>query len=405
MASEYLIELPKRHPGQVEVNNLPGRFRTINCGRRFGKTIEGVLELCEAALHANKRLAGRDYDRVAWFAPNHKYSREPWEMVVNILKPVISQMNSNERYIKLINGVRIDFWSLDDPDSARGFQYGFVVVDEAAKVAKLEQAWMFTIIPTLLIPQGHALLLSTPRGRDYWYYLCQKHLTDPEWSHMNASSYQNPYIQPEDIEGMKADMTPRAFSQEVMAEFLDNSGGVFQGIENCIKAGMCNQQPQPGTRYTMGVDFGRVEDYTVITIFNDEAEQVYHERIRQLDWTLILDRVVAVQKQYNAELWYDAQGLGQPMNDLLTERGARKLHPYTMSNQSKMELVTNLAIKMANGDIALQDIREQTDELISFEYFVTPSGNVTAKAASGHDDCVIALALAVWPRRVIHDVY
>ena len=403
--TEYLVELPARHPGQQKVLELGGRFRTINCGRRFGKTVEGVIELCEAAVKCHPHMQGKEYDRVAWFAPNHKYSREPWEMVHQYLASVIVQSNSNDKFVRLVNGVRMDFWSLDDPDSARGFQYGFAVVDEAAKVAKLEQALQYTILPTLLIPQGHLLLLSTPRGRDYWYYLCNRHHEDPNWSHMVAATGDNPYVNPDDIEGMKRDMTPRAFKQEVMAEFLDNSGGVFRGIEECIVKGMTSEPPMVGNRYYMGVDLGRVEDYTVIVILDENLKQVYHERIKDLDWNLILERIVSVQRDYNAECHFDATGLGQPVNDVLARMGAHKLRPFVITHKSKMELITNLALKLSNAEISLQDIKVQTDELEAFEYFVTPSGNVTARAASGHDDCVIALALAAWPKRTVYDVY
>ena len=43
---------------------------------------------------------------------------------------------------------------------------------------------------------------------------------------------------------------------------------------------------------------------------------------------------------------------------------------------------------------------EGIDELESFEYSVTDSGNVRTSAPSGqHDDCVVALALAAWELR------
>ena len=51
---------------------------------------------------------------------------------------------------------------------------------------------------------------------------------------------------------------------------------------------------------------------------------------------------------------------------------------------------------------------EGIDELESFEYSVTDSGNVKTGAPGGcHDDCCIALALAVWhpgQRREVKDV-
>jgi hypothetical protein len=43
------------------------------------------------------------------------------------------------------------------------------------------------------------------------------------------------------------------------------------------------------------------------------------------------------------------------------------------------------------------DIPAQTNELLAFEYQLTPSRNVRMAAPEGaHDDCCIALALAAW---------
>jgi hypothetical protein len=40
------------------------------------------------------------------------------------------------------------------------------------------------------------------------------------------------------------------------------------------------------------------------------------------------------------------------------------------------------------------------DELEAFEYMMTEHGNIRmAAAGSGHDDCVISLALALWENR------
>ncbi len=71
-----------------------------------------------------------------------------------------------------------------------------------------------------------------------------------------------------------------------------------------------------------------------------------------------------------------------------------------MGQASKAALVNNLSLMFEQRQIVLPRPElwpEGIDELEAFEYSVTDSGNVRTSAPSGiHDDCVIALALAVW---------
>ena len=68
--------------------------------------------------------------------------------------------------MELLGGGVIEMWSLDSPDSGRGRAYGAVVIDEAAMIPNLEQAWQ-AIRPMLTDLQGEAYFLSTPKGMNY----------------------------------------------------------------------------------------------------------------------------------------------------------------------------------------------------------------------------------------------
>ena len=109
--------------------------------------------------------------RVAWFAPNYRLVSEVWRELQSLLKPVLVSVNQQERRLELIGGGTIEIWSLDSPDSGRGRGYTLVVIDEAAMVANLEQAWQSTIRPMLSDRQGEAWFLSTPKGMNYFKML------------------------------------------------------------------------------------------------------------------------------------------------------------------------------------------------------------------------------------------
>jgi hypothetical protein len=74
-----------------------------------------------------------------------------------------------------------------------------------------------------------------------------------------------------------------------------------------------------------------------------------------------------------------------------------------LTARSKSALIDNLALMLEQRLVTLPRPElwpEGIDELEAFEYSVTENGHVRTGAPSGlHDDCVIALGLAVWMRR------
>src|SRR4029077_13895049 len=76
---------------------------------------------------------------------------------------------SNELIIQLKNGAAIEFYSGVNPDAMAVEGVDYVVVDEAALQA--EHVWNQTIRPALMDQQGSAMLISTPRGRNWFWKL------------------------------------------------------------------------------------------------------------------------------------------------------------------------------------------------------------------------------------------
>lgn len=75
--------------------------------------------------------------------------------------------SEQEKRLELIGGGVIEMWSLDTPDAARGRKYRAVAVDEAAMIAKLQNAWQNAIRPTLTDYRGEAWFLSTLKSMNY----------------------------------------------------------------------------------------------------------------------------------------------------------------------------------------------------------------------------------------------
>ena len=116
-------------------------------------------------------------------------------------------------------------WSLDDPDSGRGRKYKRVVVDECEKAKKLEQAWKGTIRALLTDYIGDAWFLSTPKsGSTYFKELHRQALSDKyshEWQSWTFTTYDNPHIDPNEVDAAAATLDPIYFRCEYLAEDVD----------------------------------------------------------------------------------------------------------------------------------------------------------------------------------------
>lgn len=385
------IVLPKPHSGQAEVYRSTAQYRVLSCGRRWGKT---NLMQTEAVRRAIKRA-----QPVGWFAPNYKYLGEPYRELCLKLTPIIVAKN-HERFITLANGVRIDFWTLEDENSGRGFKYGLAIVDEAGMVKNLGERFDNAIQPTLTDLDGDAIFGGTPKGRNYFFTLFMRGIEGiPGWESFQKPTSTNPFLPPAryDPEILLAQGYPeRSYQQEYLAEFLDDAGGVFIGVDAVIDKGRSqNEAPLPGVRYFCGIDLAQSQDFTVISIFDQGGRQVYFDRFQRLSWELTIQRLIIAISEYGATGFVDATGVGAPIYEALVAAGV-DIMPFQFTAQSKGGLIERAVATVQRKDIRLMDILIQTDELKAYEYEVTKSGNVRMNAPEGmHDDCVIAVALAI----------
>jgi phage FluMu gp28-like protein len=364
------------------------RFNVVACGRRFGKTLLGLDRLVEAA------LAGRP---VAWFSPTYRMMAEVWRDLRQTLAPVAERVNVQEHRLELLTGGVIDLWSLDTPDVARGRKYARVVVDEAAMVRDLAEAWEAVIRPTLADYRGDAWFLSTPRGLGYFWQMFARgeDPAQPDWVAWRMPTVANPFIPPDEVEAARDMLPERVFAQEFLAEFLEDQGSVFRNVAACVDPGRSAADPPIGhRRYVMGVDLARVSDFTVLAVLDESGRQVYFERFNQISWERQVGAIERAAREYRARVYLDSTGVGDPIFEALRKRGL-DVAGYQLTNASKEALIDALAMRLESGSLRLMDVPAQANELLAYQYELTPSRNVRMNAPPGmHDDCVIALALA-----------
>lgn len=338
-------------------------------------------------------LAGQP---VGWFAPTYKILADAWRELKADLAAATVDKSEQEKRLELITGGTLECWSLDSGAAGRSRKYALAIIDEAALVPDLETIYYEAIRPTLTDLSGRLLILSTPKGMNFFWRMFQRG-QDPlqsEYESWQMPSASNPYLPEGEVDAAQAEMPERAFRQEYLAEFLADAGGVFLGVEACI----ATEPFKPQGPFSMGVDLARKEDFTVLTVLDAFGRQCYFERFNQISWERQIAAIARVAAAFaGVTIWIDATGLGDPIFEVLRTRGMN-VQPYMFTASSKESLMENLAMLIEGQRVQLMNEPVQTSELQAFQYELTRTGRVRMSAPAGfHDDTVCALALAAWP--------
>lgn len=382
------------HKGQKIFHNSNSRFRVLDCGRRWGKTL---CSSQETIVHATKKP-----DMVCWIiAPVYSQSQVSWRMLRKILlpTPLVRKWHLSDNYVELINRSTIWIKSSDNYDNLRSEGLDLAVLDEAAMMQP--EVWTEVIRPALSDKKGKAIFISTPKGLNWFYSLYllgQDRKNNPDWESWKFPTITNPYIDPKEIEELKKSTPEHIFRQEFLAEFLTDSGEVFRRIENCfISSSISN--PKQGENYVMGVDLARYNDFTVLTIMDSNGNVVFFDRFTDTAWEVQQQRILAAARSYNASVIVDRTGIGQPIFESLSQENLNVIGYNISGNKEKNRLIENLILSIENQRVHWENSGELlnlTRELKFYSMERTKSGKIVYNAPKGdfHDDCVISLALA-----------
>ncbi len=220
------------HPAQKEVFDSKARFKVVCCGRRWGKTLMGILACIVVAAKGGN---------AQWIAPTFTVADLGWKPLKAMCKGIEGiDIAEGDRTITFPSGGTIQVKSGDRPDLLRGVSLDLVVFDECADIR--EEAWTEAIRPALADRRGKAIFIGTPRGKDNWFYgLFEKGLSPdfPSWTSWQMPTSSNPYIPVEEIEEARQDMHPILFGQEFLAEFVVTGGTVFHAewYRECLLQG------------------------------------------------------------------------------------------------------------------------------------------------------------------------
>lgn len=261
------------HPAQRQIVLDSHRFRILVCGRKFGKTTLAAEEIAGCALAKGDR-------RIMYISPTLEDSRRlMWDRLNKKLKNVIVKSNDTRLELKIRSqdGGTSDIFlsSWEKVQDHRGDEFDFIVPDETQDYREFWLNWQEALRPTLTPRKGSALFMGTPKGFNHLYDLFGMEAKDSDYKAFHFTSYDNPYVDPVEIEKAKLELTEDRFAQEYLADFRKTEGLVYKEFN---RDKHLYDTTDPNARIVEkigGIDFGFTNPCAVLTLLRDSDENIW----------------------------------------------------------------------------------------------------------------------------------
>lgn len=399
------------HPAQMEILRGIRRDTTLVAGRQFGKSVVlGADGAWYAATHANRQ--------VYCFGPTLDQARIIFNEMARHFKtaPLSALLDGKVRefpfpYFKLANGTEVHGRGANSPQYIRGHHAHRAYCDEAAFFK--EGVIGDVIEPMFLVtgkePDSALVLTSTPFGQGEFFEAVELAKRDPGRAAFHYTSYDNPHADTAFLDRQRARYGEDSlrWRTEYLGLFADSDLAVFpwpdvkwayehypheEGGKHLFPA-----PPARGHRYVQGVDLANRRDYFVAAVLDVTnpllAVHVHADRHQQKTYALYKELVRGNHAAFHgARTLIDATTLAESVVEDLADIGAEG-YAFTGS-AAKYAVVQELGRMFSEHRLALPYERALIDELRYFEYDITPAKVVRMEARRGHDDWVMALALA-----------
>ena len=339
-------------------------------------------------------------------SPSFKQAKTIYQTIVDAVGKtgVIKTKNKTDLIITLINGSTINFKSAEQREQLRGYTADFLCIDEAAFIS---DDVFYLVLPWCDAKKAPILMTSTPfmkGGFFYQYFNYGKdniHNTSTiDWADEIFKPSIEEILPPEKLEEYRSVLPKNVFLTEYLGEWLDDDGAVFVNIHNCLK----DNRIAPTDRLFVGLDWSNQgqNDDTVISIFNQDGQQVYLKYFNDLtplnQIQIIYNELEPLLPQISV-IASETNSLGTPYTDLLKNKSqfmAQKIRGFNTSNTSKNAVVAKMQVALEQENVTLLPDDKLKRQFGYFTAEFNPkTRNVSYNAPQGlHDDIVMATLLA-----------
>ena len=365
-----------------------GRDRTVLIISPSRRQSDLMFEKVRAFLHARVRLGGRE------------------------IRPLEGSVARESRdRVCLTNGSRLVALPCS-PERVRGFTAHMVIVDETAFVP--EELITSVLMPMLATTDGTLILLGTPWTRDHVFYRAFSGQL-PGWSIHHVPTTACPLVSRAFLAEQKASLTEAEFRREYLAELVEEGAHFFPSelVLKCVdpelrlaESAWELRAPSALLRGELyaGLDLGKLRDQSVLAVVEREPDG--HLVLRLLrafpigtPYSAVIASVLEAARELGiCLLAVDRFGPGEAVFERLKEGlGEGAVLGFKFTAQSKAELLSGLKMLMEQGLLRLPCYRPLLGQLMSITCELGPSGRLLLRhPPRGHDDMVMALALACW---------
>lgn len=302
------------HEAQNKIARSNARFRVINAGRRFGKTVLASEEIKGVALYKEAKIA--------YIAPTIQQARDiMWQQLKTELQPITIKANESRLELEVTNKdgkssfIQLKGW--EAIETLRGQSFDFLVLDEVASMRNFWVGWNEVLSPTLIDRRGSCMFISTPKGFNHFYDLYNMHEKDKNYESFHFTTYDNPNIPVEEIEREKLSKPENTFAQEYLGSFRKSEGLVYKEFRRDIHVYNDESEHQPTNivKHMAGIDFG----------FTNPTAIISGDKGHDNDYWIISE-------------WYKTQKTDEQIADVVAAYGFDEVYPDPESPSAIAEL-------------------------------------------------------------------
>lgn len=366
------------------------RYSWIEATVKSGKTMGCLAWLVEEAVIERPGVNHNFW----WVAPVIAQARIVYRRAKHYLPQGMFQANDTQMELVLPTGEVLRFLGSDDPDNLYGEDVYGAVVDEAPRCR--EEAFN-AVRSTLTATRGRIRIIGNVKGRRNWAWRgcrrAEEGLAGHHYGKITAyDAVQAGIIPHEEVEDAQRVLPPEVFAELYLAQASDEGGSPFgySAIGECTVGGLSEAEP-----VVWGWDLAKSEDWTVGIALDREMRVCRFLRF-QRPW---LETVMAIRQEVGqAPALVDSTGVGDPIVEALA-RGGMRVEGFKFSERSRQQLLEGLALVIQERKVRFP-AGPLVVELESFGYeYRSRDGRFTGVRYSVpeglHDDCAMALALAV----------
>jgi len=389
--------------------------KAIVAGRQVGKSDVGAYATLRVALAEPGSYS-------VLLAPTFPIARTAIDKMRALCREVPgAEWKEQQKRMLFANGSVWQVFSADHGDNVgRGPTLtGLLWVDEAAMVS--HGAWQSTLGSLTAVRDPRKLLTTTPKGKNWvWGFVTKADMEpgeeDDDRRVWRFRSEHSPFANLKEIRRNRRLMTPEMAVQEYDAEFVDALILAFPDVSRLWVNNLQDRSGERDLRVTAGIDLGKEQDWTVVTVMNKYGEARIVGRWQHQSWPETEKRILELAEAHGVDLFcVDKSGVGSYLVDRLERVHKRQLVAVqTHLLGAKAEIVELARADAQNGKIRVERGQPSTPERAVADQLehelkrfqgtkYVRAGNEYVKyegvqIKGEHDDCVISLCLANWGR-------